>query len=57
VIEVFVGTTLDPFRSKGTAVDRTAWRRILGGADLRAATPVKQTMDASIGFRHQIPSW
>jgi hypothetical protein len=42
----------DPFRSKGTAVDRNAWRKLLSGGELRAATPVKQIVDdRSIGFQ------
>jgi hypothetical protein len=40
---------LDPHRSRGVAVDCTAWRRILNGGDLRAATPIKQVDDRSIG--------
>jgi hypothetical protein len=43
---------LDPHRSKGTAVDRASWKRILlAGGDLRAAIPVKPPIDGSIGFR------
>jgi hypothetical protein len=48
---------LDPHRARGTAVDNTSWRRVLAAADLLQAVPVKQTVDASIGFRQQIPSW
>jgi hypothetical protein len=40
---------VDPFRSKGTAVDRGAWRKLLPGGDLRAATPINKIDDRSIG--------
>jgi hypothetical protein len=43
---------LDPFRSKGTAVDRNDWRRLLSGGELRPAIPiVRKVDDRSIGFR------
>jgi hypothetical protein len=43
---------LDPYRSKGTAIDRQAWRRLLNGGELRQAIPIKQTVDdRSIGYR------
>jgi hypothetical protein len=43
---------LDPFRSKGTAVDLNAWRRLLAGGELRAAIPILPKVDdRSIGFR------
>jgi hypothetical protein len=45
---------VDPYRSKGSAIERDAWRRILNGGDLKPAIPVKQTMDHSIGFRKMI---
>jgi len=46
---------VDPYRSRGTAVDRDAWRRVLAGGDLKAATPIKPKVDdASIGFRREI---
>jgi hypothetical protein len=40
---------VDPHRSRGTAIDRTAWRRLLNGGDIRPATPIKQIDDRSIG--------
>jgi hypothetical protein len=40
---------LDPHRARGTAVDRTSWKRVLAGSDLLQAVPVKAVDDRSIG--------
>ena len=49
---------VDPYRSRGSAIDRDVWRRLLSGGDIKAALPIKAKVDdGSIGFRRQIPSW
>jgi hypothetical protein len=48
---------VDPHRSKGTAVDRAAWRRIVNGGELRPAIPVKAVDDRSIGHAKVQAMW
>jgi hypothetical protein len=48
---------LDPYRTKGTSVDRQAWRRLLNGGDMKAAIPVKQIYDRSIGAVKVQAAW
>lgn len=48
---------LDPHRARGTAVDRTSWRRILAGGDLLQATPVKTVDNKSVGHVKLASAW
>jgi hypothetical protein len=41
---------LDPYRGRGRAVDDTAWRGLLGGADLLAPVRIETFVDHSIGL-------
>ena len=48
---------LDPHRARGTRVDCTSWKRVLAGADLLQATPIKQIDDRSVGHVRVQSAW